>query len=162
MTTIEDQLKAFQFNRGKTLGLLEKIEQDNELAALGWRPGTGRAHIAWQLMHVAITEEIFATERLLPTKAPSFVALWPRYRGGSVPDDLIPTPDEIRALLNESRKHLVETLATYDDSRLGEIPPPMRERGLTVHDILHLIAWHEAHHQGQAHLTYNLYRARAR
>jgi hypothetical protein len=26
-------------------------------------------------------------------------------------------------------------------------------------DVLHILAWHEAHHQGQAHITLNLYRA---
>ena len=42
---------------------------------------------------------------------------------------------------------------------LGEIPPPLAERKLTVADVLHIIGWHEAHHQGQAHITFNLYRA---
>jgi len=25
--------------------------------------------------------------------------------------------------------------------------------------VLHIIAWHEPHHQGQAHITSNLYKA---
>jgi uncharacterized damage-inducible protein DinB len=64
-------------------------------------------------------------------------------------------------VLEESRQHLVETLSGYGDDRLAEIPPAMAARKLTVRDILALISWHEAHHQGQAHITLNLYLARS-
>lgn len=159
MSVIANHLPAYHFNRAKTLGLLAKLEQDGSRGALGWRPGAGRAHIAWQLMHIGITEEIFATERLNPSKPGCLTELWPRYRGGSTPDDLIPSIDEIRTTLLRSRERLLATLTNYDDSRLAEIPPSLKERGLTVLDVLHIISWHESHHQGQAHLTYNLFRA---
>lgn len=161
MSVIANHLPAYQFNRTRTLGLLDKLEQEGNLDALGWRPGVGRAHIAWQLMHIGITEEIFATERLNPSKPGCFTDLWTRFRGGSTPDDAIPSIDEIRKRLSSGREHLLETLAGYDDSRLTEIPPSLKERKLTVLDVLHIISWHEAHHQGQAHLTYNLFRAQA-
>lgn len=158
MSVIANHIQAYQFNRTKTLGLLDKIEQEANLVAMGWRPGAGRAHIAWQLMHIAITEEIFATERLNLSKPGCFSDLWSRFRGGSTPDDVIPTIGEIREVLRQGREHLLETLAGYDDTRLAEIPPPLKERGLSVLDVLHIISWHESHHHGQAHLTYNLFR----
>src|SRR5688500_18371695 len=65
MSTIHSLIAACQFNRTRTLATLERAEQDKDSQrALAFRPGPGRAHVAWQLMHVAITEELFATERL--------------------------------------------------------------------------------------------------
>ena len=158
MTTTEILIKSYAFNRPRTLGLLDKIaEQSNPQAALAWRPGPGRAHIGWQLTHIGVTEEIFATERLMPSKPAAFADLWPRFRGGSTPDDNVSDVATIRNVLVESRVHLLETLSHYGDDRLGEIPPALAARKLTVLDVLHIIGWHEAHHQGQAHLTLNLF-----
>ncbi len=161
MSVIANHIQAYRYNRTKTLGLLDKLEQEGNLQALGWRPGPGRAHIAWQLMHIGITEEIFATERLNPSKPGSFSELWPRFRGGSTPDDSIPSISEIRDILQRGREHLEETLGGYSDTRLSEVPPPLKERGLTVLDVLHIISWHESHHHGQTHLTYNLFKVKA-
>jgi len=161
MSTYAILIKSFEFNRSRTLGLLDSIEQlGDAVEVLGWRPGPGRAHIAWQLMHIGVTEEIFATERLAPHKTPAFTELWPRFRGGSTPDEIIPSPAEIRQLLGDSRTHLIETLAHFGDQHLNDIPEALKQRGLTIRDVLHIISWHEAHHQGQAHLTLNLYKNR--
>lgn len=162
MSTIQTIAKSYDFYRQRTLGLLDKIgEQADPLAALAWRPGPGRAHIAWQLMHIGITEEIFATERLMPEKPAAFSEWWSRFRGGSTPDDNVPDAATIRRVLVESREHLLDTLSHYGDERLGEIPPALAARKLSVLDVLYIIGWHEAHHQGQAHLTLNLYLNRA-
>ena len=74
-------------------------------------------------------------------------------------DDDVPSAETIRRVLNETRQHFLTTLADYDDSRLNEIPDALRERGWTVATALNVIAWHEAHHQGQAHITLNLFKA---
>jgi hypothetical protein len=140
--------------------LLDAIEKlPDPQAALAWRPGPGRAHIGWQLMNIGVTEDIFASERLAPHKQGRFTDLWPRFRGGSKPDDNVPSPAEIRQALEQSRSDLLATLAEYTDDRLGEIPAALKERGLTVRDVLSLIGWHEAHHHGQAHATLNSYKA---
>jgi uncharacterized damage-inducible protein DinB len=157
----ETLTKSYALNRSRTLDLLDRVlkESDGE-KILGWRPQPGRAHIGWQLMHIGVTEELFATERLSPGKTAEFQDLIPRFKGGSTPDDDIPTADQIRHVLETSRKHLLETLLNeYPDSRLGEIPPALAARGLTVQDWLHIIAWHEPHHHGQAHITLNQYKA---
>jgi hypothetical protein len=164
MSTIHSLISQYQFNRPRTLGLLEKIEQEQEpQKVLGWRPGPGRAHIAWQLMHIGITEELFATERLVMGAKPAFADLVPRFKGGSTPDDEIPAPALIRKVLEESRAHLLETLAKFSDKDLGSmpesLPEPMKQRKLLFVDILNILAWHEPHHQGQAHITLNLYKA---
>jgi hypothetical protein len=146
MSRIDHLQDAIQFNRIRTLGLLEKIEQEPDpQLVLAWRPG--------------ITEEIFATERLLPEKPGHWLDLWPRFRGGSTPDDNVPTPAQIREVLNGGREHLLATLSTFRDDQLGWIPPALAQRQLTLLDVLHIIAWHEGHHQGQAHITLNLFKA---
>ena len=160
MSRIANLVDAWQFNRIRTLGLLDKLEQETDAAeSLGWRPGPGRAHIGWQLMHIGITEELFATERLLPEKQAQVQGLLPRFRGGSTPDDNIPTAAEIRTVLSASREHLLDTIHKFDDSQLDWIAPALAERQLKLLDVLHILAWHEGHHQGQAHLTLNLYNA---
>jgi uncharacterized damage-inducible protein DinB len=164
MTTIQNIVSQCEFNRPRTLGLLEKIEQESEpQKILGWRPGPRRAHIAWQLMHIGITEELFATERLVVGAKPAFSDLVPRFKGGSTPDDEIPQAALIRRVLTESREHLIQTLARFSDKDLSTtpeaLPEPIRQRLRTLLDVLHVLAWHEPHHQGQAHITLNLYKA---
>ncbi len=160
MSTTETLIKSLEFARVRTLGLLDNIEKEqNPQAVLAWRPGPGRAHIGWQLTHIAITEEMFATERLAPQKEAHWKDLWPRFRGGSTPDDDVPSSATIRSILTESRQHLLETLRAIGDDRLNEVPEALRERKLTMRDVFSLLAWHEAHHQGQAHLSLNLYKA---
>ncbi len=160
LSQVQTFTKSYEFYRLRTLGLLDRIaaEADSQ-RALAWRPGPQRAHIGWQLMHVAITEDLFASERLAPEKAGVATLLWPRFRGGSTPDDDVPTVETIRKTLAESRANLFDTLSRFGDERLGEIPAALAERKLTILDVLYILGWHEAHHQGQAHITMNLYKA---
>lgn len=159
MSEIEIAFRTFDFFRPRTLALLDTIEKEGDpQKVLGWRPGPGRAHIAWQMMHIGVTEELFASERLAPHKPGAYTDLWARFRGGSTPDDNIPTLAAIREVLGGARARLVETLREIGDSRLGEIPAALAQRKLTVRDCLSLLPWHEAHHQGQSHITFNLYK----
>ncbi|WP_166819801.1 DinB family protein [Thalassoroseus pseudoceratinae] len=159
MGIIETTLKIWEFNRQRTLGTLDEIASHaNATEILGWRPGPGRAHIAWQLVHVGVTEELFATERILET-SPAFADLIPRFKGGSTPDDDIPNVDTIRTVLNESREHLRSTVSKFQESELDTVPEPLRERNWSIGKVLQVMAWHEPHHQGQAHITLNLWKA---
>ena len=156
---IEVTIGIWDLHRERTLATLQAIENlPNPQQVLGWRPGPGRAHIAWQLMHIGVTEELFATERLVGT-TPGFADLLPRFRGGSTPDDNIPSAQSIRDVLAQSREHLKKTMSTLTDADLHIIPPALKERGLTIGKAIQILAWHEAHHQGQSHITLNLYKA---
>ena len=160
MSTISILTESMKFNRARTLATLDEIDKlANPPAVLAFRLGPGRAHIGWQVLHIGITEELFASERLAPDRPGRWQELWPRFRGGSKADDDVPAAATIRKILAESRAGLLETLATYSDDRLGEIPPPLAERKLTFLDVLHILSWHESHHQGQAHAMLNSYRA---
>jgi uncharacterized damage-inducible protein DinB len=159
MSVIDLTMEICDANRERTLATLDGIATlPHPQQVLGWRPGPNRAHVAWQLMHLGVTEELFATERLLGT-APAMPELVPRFRGGSTPDEEIPSVEEIREVLASSRQHLKSTLATFTDEDLSTIPEPFRERGWTLGKILQVLAWHEPHHQGQAHITLNLWKA---
>jgi uncharacterized damage-inducible protein DinB len=159
MSTISVYMAQMDFNRTRTLGTLDEIaKQPDSAAVLGWRSAPGRAPLAWQMMHIAVTEELFATERLFGRPA-GFPELVPRFKGGSTPDGDIPSLDTIREVLQETRSHLRNALGTFSDSDLGVIPEAFRERGWTLERILQVICWHEAHHQGQSHATFNLWKA---
>ena len=159
MHHLDATLDNWNWNRDRTLATLERIEKTGQAqAVLGWRPGPGRAHSAWQLMHVAITEELFATERLMETPA-GFADLVPRFKGGSTPDEDIPSAARIREVLLTSRQHLLETASRLTPADLDRIPPAFKERGWTIGRALQVVTWHEPHHQGQAHLTVNLWAA---
>lgn len=158
MNIFEVHQAQFEFNRTRTLALLDRIEQSAEpSAALGWRPGPGRAHVAWQLMHIGVTEELFASERLAQEEG-RFRDLWDRFKGGSTPDDQIPTTTQIRDVLAAGREDLLATLSELDESRLDEVVWEARDgRRLSLRTTLQVIGWHEPHHQGQAHITLNMY-----
>lgn len=159
-STIQTFVESYKFYRVRTVGLLDAIEKlPDPQAALAWRPGAGRAYIGWQIMHIAVTEDIFASERLAPHKPGRYTELWPRFRGGSKPDGKAPAVSEIRQALEAARADLLMTLNEITEDRLTEIPAAFKERGLTIRDVLYLLGWHEAHHQGQAHLTLNLFKA---
>lgn len=149
----------WEFNRSRTLATLDAVAQASDPAAvLGWQPGPGRAPIGWQLLHIGITEELFATERLRGT-TPAWPDLVPRFKGGSTPDETAPSVDQIRETLRAARQHLLETFARYTDDDLTTIPDTFRERGWSLGTIAQVLAWHEPHHQGQAHITLNLWKA---
>ena len=160
MSYIEHVQSIYGMNRERTLATLDAItEMGNSQEVLAWRPGPCRAHIGWQFMHVAVTEEMFATERLLPGTHPGMGGLIDRFKGGSTPDDDVPTLAGIRSALETGREHLFETFGKFSDDDLETVPEPLQERGWTLRKTLQIICWHESHHQGQAHLALNLYNA---
>jgi hypothetical protein len=160
MSIIAVYKDQMEWNRMRTLATLDEIaKQTNPALVLGYRPGPGRAHIAWQLMHVGITEELFATERLVPDAKAAYPDLVPRFKGGSTPDDDIPELDKIRQVLTDSRKHVLATLDKFTDADLPTIFPFFKERGWPFSRVLQVLCWHEGHHQGQAHITFNLWKA---
>lgn len=160
MSVFETYRQCYEFNRGRTLSVLDRIEQAADpQACLAWRPGQGRAHVAWQLMHIGITEAIFAAERLA-TKDGRYRELWDRFKGGSTPDEQIPSTAEIREVLAGGREDFLNTLAEKNETQLDELAWEAKDgRKLTLRVVLQIVSWHEAHHQGQAHLTLNLFDA---
>ncbi len=161
MSFVKSVQRLLVAHRERTLELITAIEQlPDPQAAISWQPGPGRAHIGWQLMHIGITEELFATERLSNTQ-PGFPEYRERFQRGSSPDDRVPPVAEIRSVLSQSREHLLATLSQLSDDDLQTIPAGLAARGWTLEKALQIVCWHEPHHQGQAHITLNLFKNRA-
>jgi hypothetical protein len=106
-------------------------------------------------MHVGATDDRHLNVRMLGGE-PADAGLVRRFAGGSTPDDDIPGRDAIRGYLTARRDALLGHLRELSDADLGRKPndgAPWAYR-----EWFEVLAWHEAHHHGQAHLTYNLYR----
>jgi uncharacterized damage-inducible protein DinB len=152
-------LAAAEFSHARLIGILDTIEKavPDTQKVLAWRPGPGRAHIAWQVMHLAATFEKYVGVFL---KGGSLrdEALVANFGGGSTPSDTnVPSLLDIRQKLAagfELFKSHIESLQTADFSRTIMAGKTQR----TVGESIILLSWHEAHHQGQIHLTWNLYK----
>lgn len=162
--TIADLTGLLAFSRGRIDELAGAIAATGRADdVLRWRPGPGRANLGWQLLHVAATDHRFETVRL-QGKPATEAALVADYGFGSAPNDAVPGIEEIVATLARTRASLLAFLGTLPDSALDQRPPapppgapapPSR----TFREWLTLLAWHEGHHHGQAHLTFNLWKA---
>ena len=152
-----DLVQMLELSRKRTNGLIDTIAARPDAATvLAWRPGPGRAHIAWQIMHIAATDDRHLNVRMHGGE-PASADLVRRFAGGSTPDDDVPTIDAIRIYLTERRQAMLDHLRTLSDSQLATKPTP--DAQWIYEEWFRVLAWHEAHHHGQAHLTYNLYRA---
>jgi len=146
-----------ELSRRKTLELLDHIsKQADPRAILSWRPGPGRAHLAWQFMHVAATEDRHVHVRMKggEAKEPELVR---RFAGGSTPDDDIPDAATIRRYLDDRRQELLAHMRTLSAADLERKPNEAAQ--WNYRDWFQILTWHEGHHHGQAHITFNLYRA---
>ncbi len=156
--TFADLLESLEFGRSKTIALLDNLaKQPDVQTILGWRPAPGRAHIAWQLMHIAATDDRHVHVRMTAGGQPREAELVRRFAGGSTPDDSIPTVEAIRHYLNSARADVLEYVKKLSATALDS--KPTEQAPWTHREWLKVLAWHEAHHQGQAHITLNLYQA---
>lgn len=144
--------------RRKTLELLDTIEASGDpAAALAWRPGPARAHIAWQIMHIAATDDRHLNVRMRGGE-PAEPELVKRFAGGSTPDEDVPTLAAIRAYLASQREAMLAHLRTLSDADLEA--KPNEPAPWIYREWFGVLSWHEAHHQGQAHLTFNMFKGR--
>ena len=135
------------------------MERIADTISAGWRPGPGRAHIAWQLMHIAATDDRHVHVRMTGGQ-PHNAEYVRRFAGGSTPDDDIPSLEEIRRYLATERQELLSHLRGLDASMLDR--KPNEQAPWTYREWIKTLAWHEGHHHGQAHITLNLYKAAAK
>ena len=154
-------LAAMEFSRARLLGSIEAIEKSGQdpAKALAWRPGLGRAHIAWQLMHCAATYHKYLNVGLLGGQVKD-EALVSSYGGGSTPaDQNLPSLAAIKDKLASTYADLKAYVAGLNSAELStkKTGPGGKER--TVAESIILLTWHESHLQGQIHLTWNLYKA---
>jgi hypothetical protein len=154
-------LAQLDFTRARLLGTLDAIEKSGHEVnkVLAWRPTPGRAHLAWQAMHCAATHDRYVNVRLLG-RTETDPDLVKNFAGGSTPsDDVVPSLPTIRAALEKHYtvfKDYVRNASADDLARSMDFPNNVKR---TVGESIILLAWHEAHHQGQMHITWNMYKA---
>src|ERR1700730_14331697 len=120
--TFADHIEALDFARQKTVALVDKLAKEaNVKWILGWRPGPGRAHIAWQLMHIAATDDRHVHARMKGGQ-PQEPEYGRRFAGGRTPDDEVPALEEIRRYLTAQRQEMTAHLKTLDDAALDRKP----------------------------------------
>ncbi len=154
-------IAQLDFTRARLLGTLEAIEKSGYDVGkvLAWSPAPGRAHLAWQAMHCAATHDRYVNVRLRDATEtdPELVK---NFAGGSTPsDDIVPALPVIRAALEKhytTFKEFVRTASAQEIARSMDFPNNVKR---TVGESIILLAWHEAHHQGQMHITWNMYKA---
>jgi hypothetical protein len=152
---------GLEFSRGRLLGILDTIEKSGQDPAkvLAWRPGPGRAHIGWQAMHCAATHDRYLNAGIIqgPVKDEALVA---GFGGGTTPSDSnVPSLPLIRQKLSAAYEPLKKYVAEQTTQSLARQIPAPGGKTRSVGEAIILLAWHEAHHQGQIHLTWNLYKA---
>ena len=107
-------------------------------------------------MHIAATDDRHVHVRMTGGQ-PQQPELVRRFAGGSTPDDTIPSLEEIRRYLTAQRTEVLNYVRKLTDKDLNAKP---NEQAPWTHlEWLKILAWHEAHHQGQAHITINLFNA---
>src|SRR5688572_98259 len=117
-------LEFLEFGRKKTSDFLDALAKlPNAQAVLGWRPGPGRAHVAWQIMHIGATDDRHVHVRMQKGQ-PQNEDFVRRFAGGSVPDDSIPELDDIRKYLASQRQALVDHFAKLTEADLDTKPNP--------------------------------------
>ena len=158
MSDLKTIFESLDFTRDRLLGILENIAKSGQdvQQVLAWRPGVGRAHIAWQAMHCAATHDKYVNVRMRGGE-PSDLALCEAFAGGSIPsDENVPSLSSIREKLALNFEAFKTFLQTADLTKVTDFPNNIQR---TIAESAILLAWHEAHHQGQIHLTWNLYKA---
>lgn len=154
-------LAVADFARARLLGILDTIEKSGQDTAkvLAWRPGPGRAHIAWQAMHCAATHDRYLNGLILG-KPPTDEALVGAYGGGSTPsDENVPSLATIRDAIARHYATFRAWVEQVTPDELARKHKLANGNERSVGESLILLAWHEGHHQGQIHLTWNLYKS---
>jgi DinB superfamily len=156
---INTLLKLTDFTRGRLLGSLDAIEKSGQDIGkvLAWRPGPRRAHIAWQALHCAATHDKYLNTFILG-REPNHPKLVADFGGGSTPADSdIATLADIRSTLATVFDHYRAAVAALTPADLSKSFQRPNGSHVAFGEAVILLAWHEAHHQGQIHLTWNLY-----
>jgi hypothetical protein len=131
-------------SRRRTLELLDAVEASAAPAVvLGWRPGPGRAHLAWQFMHIAATEDRHLHVRMTGSE-PQEREWVRRFASGSVPDEEIPPVEVVRSYLVAQREALLAHLRGLSEEDLAV--KPSEQAPYVYREWFQVLALHEAYH----------------
>ncbi len=153
-------IAGMEFARDRTLGVLKTIESSGQdvQKVLSWRPANGRAHIAWQAMHCAATHDRYFNARIKGGQVKD-ETLVTNFAGGSTPSDKdIPNLADIRQKLETTFADALATVRGLSAAELATVQDFPNNVKRSIGESVILLTWHEGHHQGQIHFTWNLYK----
>ncbi len=159
MKEIDSLIEQLYFGHRRTKNFFTQLKEVNYCKeALYWRMpfGEGRAHIGWQLIHIAATYHKFShygnpnlelDEKFLN-----------EFGHGSRPDEKkIFLLSEIESIYQKEFDKFINTYQNFPEEKLSLQAHPSNER--THRENLYLMIWHEASHLGQCQITWNSFRA---
>jgi DinB family protein len=152
-------IAAMDLSHARLLDELATIEKSGQEMpkVLAWRPGPGRAHLGWQFTHCAASHEKYLRGTFL--EQPADEKLVADFAAKSVPSDSnVPSVGKIRELLDAKYGAMKSWVASQDSRGLARMVPAAGGKMRSVEETLMVLIWHEAHHHGQIHLTWNLYK----
>lgn len=153
-------LAQLAFNRKSTLRLLDEIEKTGTAdQALLFRARPDAAPLGWQLMHLAATEDRMGSQAF-GKGAPVSREWIVQFSSGKKAGPFVPPAAAVRAYLGKTRAALEKAIRTFDLGRLDSKPQP--DARFDFRTSLHVLMYHEPHHHGQAHATFNMFKARHR
>jgi len=136
MAELDDLREHLERFRTVTLQALDLVADDD----LGWRPGPDHYTLGQQFLHIAQAEDFQVQGQSTGD--------WD-YERVRFPDHALGVED-LRALLNETRRRTLAALDALDDERLGDdLPPSSGEPARTRRWWLWLLVEHEVHHKAQ-------------
>ena len=151
---IDTVIAQMEFNRSVTFRLLAEIEKTGKADhVLRWSVGK-HAPIGWHLMHLAASEDRFAVMLGAPGLVSEDYAT--KFSSGKDAARDVPSAGAVREYLDQTRASLVQALEKFDLSRIDE--KPAADAPFDYGTIIKILSFHEAHHQGQAHATFNIYK----
>jgi uncharacterized damage-inducible protein DinB len=148
-TSVNDTaIASLKFSRSILTKLIEDVPEDKMTA----QPYPGANHVLWIMGHLASADDAFLAdldgrERVLP-------AQWKDLFGmGSEPTDdpaKYPSPDEVRAAMEERREAVYEWIGGLTADRLAQpLPEPWTKFSPNHALFINTISDHEAFHVGQ-------------
>jgi len=147
--------KQLEFSRSRVNALLDDIDKTGKAdQVLKWSAGKGRAPIGWQLMHIAASEDGMASG-LIGKEAVISESFARDFRSFKELPQSMPSAAELRRYLEDSRSSLLRAVEKFD-SPLDQKSAP--DAPFDCGTAFQIIQWHEPHHHGQAHATFNLYK----
>jgi hypothetical protein len=153
-------IAALEMSHARLLGELDVMEKSGQdmRQVLSWRPGPGRAHLGWQFTHCAATHEKFFKTRFV--NEPADDQLLADFAVDSVPSDAnVPSAAAIRQLLEAKYSALKNWISEQSPEGMNRMVSAGKNKTRSIGETIIVLAWHEAHHHGQIHLTWNLYKA---
>jgi hypothetical protein len=123
MSTADVLRNGLEWSREYMDFVLAKLSADGYLnkTALTWQPAKDANPAGWLLVHIVACEDALVSQGIL-SKLRRYPFLTARFCMDAEPSREIPAFDEIRSMLDDSRKSTLHTLASMTEEDFARVP----------------------------------------